>query len=56
LSFLILLSGLLACVVGLIFTVPLASLITVVTYLALLGAEKPESKPAEGIWEVDDFA
>jgi hypothetical protein len=55
LSFLINVGGALACLVGLIFTIPLTSLIVVVTYLALMGQEGA-GKPAQDIWEADEFA
>jgi hypothetical protein len=56
LTLLINLGGALACLVGLIFTIPLTALIMVVTYLALAGTDKPARKLDEGIWEVEDFA
>jgi uncharacterized membrane protein len=47
-------AGFLALCVGAIFTLPLSSLLLVVTYLALAGIAKPAPKlPSEENWEAD---
>jgi hypothetical protein len=54
LQFLLALAGVIALCVGLIFTLPLANLMQIVTYLALAGTAKPDTKvPLEENWEAD---
>jgi uncharacterized membrane protein len=52
LQLVLVIAGFLALCVGLIFTMPLSSLLLVVTYLALAGAQKPvaPSSPFEQFW------
>ena len=44
-------AGILACCVGVIFSVPLACLMFAVTYLAFVGNVSLTAKKAELIWE-----
>jgi hypothetical protein len=47
------LAGALACLIGLILTVPLTMLMLAVTYLSLLGPDRGGAAPAMETWEAD---
>jgi hypothetical protein len=53
-QFVLLIAGFLALCVGLVFTVPLSTLLMVVTYLAMVGPAKPADRmPFTAHWEED---